>query len=495
MRTLLGIDVGTSSIKAMLLDVQQGVIAVKKSEYDVSIPDTDRAEQSPEIWWEGLVKILNEFRLDVKTKEAFEAVAGIGFSGQMHGLVCIDKEGNPVCPAIIWLDQRSRKVVKEINEQLSQDIKKDVLHNQISAGFAFPSLLWMKKYEPVKYEKIYKIFQPKDFIRYRMTEEIGTDVTDASATGMFHLSKREWAWEIIEKFGLKKEIFPLCHESGEYAGSVSRRCSEATGLKEGIPVVFGCGDQMAQSVGNGVYRERAIISNIGTGGQVSAYSNTDVYDRQLRTNTFCHAIGKGYSVFGATLNCGNSLKWMCRNFFDSAGGYDRCNELAADVPAGSEGVIYLPYLSGERTPIMDANAKGIIFGMKLEHDKRHILRASMEGMIYSLKDCLCLLWQMGVDSEEIIASGGGAYSELMLQMQADIFERNIKVCDVCEQACLGACIIAGDGLGIFDIEWACRKYVTFNKRVFIPNTENAEIYRNGFEVYHKLYEKTKDLMV
>ena len=495
MRTLLGIDIGTSSIKAMLLDTEKGVIAVKKSRYDIMIPGADQAEQNPEIWWAGLLEVLHGFKEDIRTMEAFENIAGIGFSGQMHGLVCIDSGGNPVRPAIIWLDQRSDHIVKKINDRIGEDTKRNVLHNQIAAGFAFPSLLWLKEEERESYDKIHKIFQPKDYIRYKMTGIAGTDVTDASATGVFDISRREWAWDIIGEFKVEKSIFPECYESGECAGSISRECARATGLKEGIPVVYGCGDQMAQSLGNGVYREGAIISNIGTGGQVSAYSDTDVFDPMLRTNTFCHAVNKGYSVFGATLNCGNSLKWVCQNVLDmGAGNFDECNSLAGSAPAGSDGLIYLPYLSGERTPLMNANAKGILFGLKLEHDRRHVTRAVMEGMIYSLKDCLCLLQEMGIDGDEIIASGGGAYSDLMLQMQADIFEKNIKVCDVCEQACLGACMIAGAGLGIFDIQWACERFVSFNKKIFAPSKETQDVYRSGFGIYHEIYKNLRQLM-
>ncbi len=495
MRTLLGIDIGTSSIKAMLLEEKAGVIAVKKSEYDVMIPDTNWAEQKPEIWWEGLLKVLTSFRENEMTKEAFNSIVGIGFSGQMHGLVCINQDGVPIRPAIIWLDQRSSNIVKKINAQIDDITQKTILHNRTSVGFAFPSLLWMKENENDKYEKIYKIFQPKDFIRYKITGKIGTDVTDASATGMFDIANRKWAWSIIDKFDINRNIFPLCYESEEVAGTVSKECAGITGLKEGIPVVYGCGDQMAQSIGNGVYKEGSIISNIGTGGQVSAYSKKDVYDEMLRTNTFCHAIGKGYSVFGATLNCGNSLKWMCKNMMDmSTSNFDMCNYLASEVSAGSEGLIYLPYLSGERTPVMDSNAKGVLFGIKLEHNKNHIIRAFMEGMIYSLKDCLCILQEMGIDSEEIIASGGGAHSDLMLQLQADIFGKKIKVCDICEQACLGACIIAGFGLGIFDISVACEKFVSSNKKIFIPNEKNKVIYEKIFEKYHDIYKNLKEIM-
>ena len=495
MRTLLGIDIGTSSIKAMLLNIETGAVVSSKIEYDVMIPDTGYAEQNPETWWNGLVEILNRMHAGEETKEAFENIAGIGFSGQMHGLVCVDSMGRSVRPAILWLDQRTRDEVSTINEKLAGSGERERICNRIVTGFAFPSLLWMKKNEAENYKRIHKIFLPKDYIRYRITGTIGTDMTDASATGIYDVENRRWARKLIEKFEFKQSIFPECHESYENAGYVTEECSKLTGLKAGVPVVYGCGDQMAQSVGNGVYQEGRLISNFGTGGQVSAYMNRMTFDREMRTNTFCHAVNKGYSVFGATLNCGSALKWLCKSMykFDERC-YEIAEKLAEESPAGSKGIIYLPYLSGERSPIMNSDAKGVFFGLKLEHDKRHILRAGMEGIIYSLKDCLLTLQQMGIDSKEIIASGGGVANDLMLQMQADIFEKEIKVCNVSEQACLGACIIAGTGLGMFDIDSACDRYITCSDRTYLPIEENVKIYREQFEKYHRIYEKTKDLM-
>lgn len=495
MRTLLGIDIGTSSVKAMLLDVETGAVNIRKSEYNVSIPDTDCAEQDPEIWWDGLKKVLYELRTGEESKQAFSAIAGIGFSGQMHGLVTVDKNGNPVRPALIWLDQRAKMIVDEVNEQLSDNEKRTIVHNRISAGFAFPSLIWMKRNEYENYSRIHKILLPKDYIRYKITGNIGTDKTDASATGIFDVAKREWAWPLIEKFGLNSELFPDCFESYECAGCVSEECAAETGLKKGIPVVYGCGDQMAQSIGNGVFQEGKLVSNFGTGGQVSAYVKNIVSDTIFRTNTFCHAVNKGYSVFGATLNCGSAFKWICKNMYEmDQDCYTKCSELASKAPAGSKGIIYLPYLSGERTPVMNAEAKGVFFGLKLEHSKNDILRSALEGIIFSLKDCLVTLQQMNIDSEEIIASGGGASNGFMLQMQADIFEKKIKVCNVNEQACLGACIVSGVGLGLFSMESACEKFVTFRDRIYIPNSSNKDVYREQFERYHKVYENTKNIM-
>lgn len=495
MRTLLGIDIGTSSLKAMLLNIESGEMYVKRRKYSVSIPEENCAEQDPDLWWESLVDICKEFRHDQNTKEQFQAVEGISFSGQMHGLICVDCNGDSIRPAIIWLDHRASKELDEIYLKLSETDIRSILHNRICAGFAFPSLLWVKEHEPENYKRICKMFQPKDYIRFRITGKMGTDVTDASATGIYDVGKRDWAWNIIKRFDLDDSIFPDCHESGETAGYVTGECARLTGLREGIPVIYGCGDQMAQSIGNGVYKEGKLISNIGTGGQVSAYSNHFVSDEKMRTNTFCHAVGKGYSVFGATLNCGNSLNWLCDKILEMKNGkFEQCTQLAEEITPGSEGIIYLPYLTGERTPVMDNEAKGVYFGLKLQHDKRHLIRATMEGIIYSLKDCLLVLQQLGIDSDQIIASGGGAGSELFLQLQADIFEKEIKVCRVSEQACLGACILAGAGIGAFTLDQATECYVDFDKKIITPIPENTKIYRERFGIYHEIYNNTKHLM-
>lgn len=494
MQTLLGIDLGTSSIKGMLLEVESGKVTVEKVKYRVQIPQEGYAEQDPEVWWRSLQDVLR--MLKKKNPGAFDSIHAISFSGQMHGLVTVDADGNPVRPAIVWLDQRSRHEVELINQKLADKEIREVLHNRIYTGFAFSSLLWIKEHEPQNYQMIHKIMQPKDYLRSRMIETICTDVTDASGTTMFHIGKRKWAWDVIRKFGLKEDIFPACSESVEIVGEVTTACAAETGLRAKIPVICGCGDQMAQSIGNGVYRPGQMISNIGTGGQISAYSDRDIYDSELRTHTFCHAISGGYSVYGATLNCGNSLNWLCHSILDANSiSFEQCSQLAAEVSPGSEGVIFLPYLTGERTPVMDTNAKGILFGLTLGHDKRTLIRAVMEGMIFSLKDCLVLMEQMGLQaSGEVIASGGGAGSELFLQMQADIFEKQIKVCSVGEQACLGACILAGIGSGLFDIVTACDQYVTFNKKIYTPQKENFAVYRENYKKYHLLYETTNNFM-
>lgn len=492
MKVILGIDIGTSSVKAMLLDAEKGVIAVHAKSYEVDIPQTGFAQQNPQMWWDALLEVFQQ--LKAETPDAYRNIKGIGFSGQMHGLVLVDKEGEVLRPAIIWLDQRSQKQMREIEEVLNQEQMGELLRNRISCGFAFPSLLWVKEEEPDLFARTAAVLCPKDYLRLKITGKSGAEVVDASSTGMFATAKRDWAWDLLEQFDLPKEIFPDAAESGDIAGYVTEEAARETGLPAGIPVIYGAGDQPAQSIGNGVTKEGKLISNIGTGGQISAFSKTPVYDKQLRTNTFCHAVKEAYTIFGATLCAGMSMNWA-KNKVLCVDNYEQVKAWAGSVNPGSDGLIYLPYLSGERTPHLNPKAKGMFFGMTLGHENGHFLRAVMEGVTYSLKDCLLLLKQMGVDAPMIIASGGGAASPLWLQIQADILDREVCVCNEKEQACLGACILAGTSIGIFQsLEEGCERFVKMNEKIYVPNPVNREIYEERFGVYRELYERTKDLM-
>lgn len=492
MAVVLGIDIGTSSIKAMLLDTEKGVIAVRAKEYGVDIPQKDYAEQSPQVWWSSLVETLSWLREN--HKETYRRVAAVGYSGQMHGLVLIGENGNPVRPAILWLDQRAGKQLADIRGSITDEEMGSIFCNRVSSGFAFPSLLWVKEKEPEVFAKVTSILCPKDYLRLKMTGKVGAEVVDASSTGMFATAKRDWAWEIIDRFHLPRKIFPPVFESGDIAGTISKSCAEETGLPAGIPVIFGAGDQPAQSIGNGVIQEGEMICNIGTGGQISAFIRKPVYDRKLRTNTFCHGIREAYTIFGATLCGGMSLNWA-KNRVLHVENYEMVNALVSSVEPGAGGLIYLPYLSGERTPHMNPKAKGTFFGMVLGHEQGHFLRAVMEGVTYSLKDCLEIIQELGVDAPKIIASGGGAASSQWLQMQADVFEKPVCASKVKEQACLGSCILAAVGTGLLpSLEEGCRRFVMMDEHIFLPNSRNVTIYKEGHEKYKELYERLKDLM-
>lgn len=492
MAVILGIDIGTSSIKAMMLDSDQGSIAVRAKEYRVDIVKPDYAEQNPEMWWRSLTEVLHELKM-AYPKE-YEAISAVGYSGQMHGLVLVDQNGTPVRPAILWLDQRAKEQLREIEGKMTEEEMGTVFCNRVSAGFAFPSLLWVKEREPQVFAKASYLLSVKDYIRFKMTAEIGAEAVDASSMTLFDTGKRDWAWDVIERFGLPRYLFPKAAESSDIAGAISRQCSVETGLREGVLVIYGMGDHMAQSIGNGVIHAGTLISNIGTGGQISAFSENLVYDKKLRTNTFCHAVKHAYAIFGATLCSGMSLTWIRKNLLHMED-YNEVNLAAEKAASGSDGLIYLPYLSGERTPHMNPGAKGMFFGMTLAHDRRHFLRAVMEGVVFSLKDCLKVLQEQGVDAQIVIASGGGAASDVWLQIQADILQKPVQACAVREQACLGSCILAGVGTGIFkSIEEGCEKFVVMKDKIYIPAPENKVIYEENYRIFNELYEKTKELM-
>lgn len=486
MGCILGIDLGTSSVKAMLLDVQDGVIGVEAQAYDVRIPQANWAEQLPEDWWDSVCIILKA--LKTKYPSSFSQIQSIGLSGQMHGLVMMDKEGKPLHPAILWLDQRSGKESDSVREYAREKKWEEILQNRIFPGFALPSLLWIKNNKREVYDRIYKVMQPKDYIRYRLTGKIGAEVTDASSTLIFDIKKREWAFSIIDSLGLDSAIFPECHESTEIAGSITQEAYKETGLSEGIPVIYGAGDQQCQSIGNGVFREGQAICNIGTGGQISVFSGEDMYDKLLRTHTFCHCYNRGYTIYGAVLCAGMALKWLKNNFLHEES-FAVLSQKAAEIAPGSDGVLFLPYLAGERTPHMNPEAKGMFFGLQLCHNERHLIRAVMEGVAYALKDSLMILEEMGIVSREIIASGGASASPVWLQIQADIFNKNVRVCKVKEQACMGACILAGVGTGIFkNLEEACERFIDYEDKIYIPEPDAAEKYTQFYNKFQELYK-------
>ncbi len=488
---ILGIDLGTSSAKAMLLDVEEGVIGVRAQEYEVSIPKAGYAEQEPGVWWEAVCHALKS--LKEAYPGSFAAIRAVGLSGQMHGLVMMAKDGRPLSPAIVWLDQRSAQECRAVEERVGKEGWEAILQNRVNPGFAFPSLLWVKHHRADLYGKIHKVLQPKDYIRYRLTGEMAAEVTDASAALMFDLKRRNWAFPVTDAFDIAREILPECHESAGVAGYVMRRACEETGLAAGIPVVYGAGDQLCQSIGNGVYEEGQMICNIGTGGQISVYSREDRYDRQMRTNTFCHCHEKGYTVFGAVLCAGMAFKWL-KNKVLHEESFTELSRKAGETERGSGGVFFLPYLAGERTPHMNPSAKGMFFGLQMCHEDRHLARAVLEGVTYALRDSLDILEEMGIAGKYMIASGGAAVSPAWLQIQADIFGKEIFVCGVKEQACLGACILAGVGAGLFrDFAGPCRQFVHYKEQTYVPDAAAVQEYEERRRTFRALYEKNKEL--
>lgn len=491
MNFLIGIDIGTSSTKTILMNTDGVILAKAQESYPIDVPEIGRAEQSPEIWWRAVVNTLQE--IVNKTNIDTSHIRAVGLSGQMHGLVLIDEAGELVRPAIVWSDQRSKTQVEFIKETVQKENHEDKVLNAISTGFALPSLLWVKDHEPENYEKADKLLLPKDYIRYKLTGKIATESTDASGTLAFNIAEREWNYSLIRHLGLRKALFPKCYEPVEVAGEISQEAARITGLREGTPVVFGGGDQFMQGIGNGIHSPGMVSSNIGTGGQVAAVVDRPVNDAQCRTNLFCHVQQHTWNIQGSSLNSGLSFEWLKSKILRE-NSFAQLTVRAEKVAPGSEGLLFLPYLTGERTPYLDPNAKGMFFGLTLKHTADHLIRSVMEGVIFSLRDSLEIIESLGIKVNQVVASGGGAKSRLWLQMQADIFQKQIVTTEVDDEACVGAAIVAGVGVNVFPtIAEACQRLLSMSEEIIEPIEQNITIYDRCYVLYRQLYKSNKSL--
>jgi len=490
MRYLLGIDLGTSSVKALLLDKNNNIVGITQEGYNIDIPAPGYAEQYPEMWWAKTCIVIK--KLLAETGINSKDIDGIGFSGQMHGIVVLDEIGIPLRPCIIWSDQRTLKEVEYINTIIGKEKLGKMTLNPIATGFFGASLLWLKRNEPDTYSKIHKAILPKDYLRYKMTGEIGSEITDASSTLLFDTANLQWNHELVKILELNPKVLPECSTPSMISGYITSACASETGLTEGTPVVFGSGDQPAQALGNGIIKPGTVSVTVGTGGQVFTPVNTPIYDSGLRTHTFCHVMPNTWNIMGATLSAGLSMKWL-KDKILQASSYDEMSMLAENVPPGSEGLIYLPYLTGERTPHMNSLAKGMFFGLTLNHNKSNMIRAVMEGVVFSLKDCVDIFSNMGLQFDRIISSGGGARSNTWKQIIADVFGLDVYTSSVVEQASLGAAILAGLGTGWYSsAEQACCSLVSLQEEIIRPNPKTHDIYMNNLKIYRKLYQSNKE---
>lgn len=491
MNYYLGVDIGTSSVKSLLMDAEGRIAGTSQIGYDIIKSSLKYAEQNMEEIWEATRKTIADI-VRRYPKEAAK-IQGVSYSGQMHGLVMVDKDGNLIRNAIIWADQRSAEEIEKIYQIVGKDAYRNVVLNSLSTGFLISSLVWVMEHEHENYERIHAVMFPKDYIRFRMCGELGTDMSDASSGAIFDTCKRQWAWELIEKLGIRKEIFPECRESSEIAGEVTKDCAAQTGLKAGIKIAYGGGDTLMQGVGNGIIAPGTLAANIGTSCQLSGGFHEPVYDKEFRTNTFCHVKKDLWLLMGAHLSGGVAMKWLMNQILDM-GSFDEMTALAATAPAGSEGLVFLPYLSGERTPHNDPDARGIYFGMTLKHTRAHMIRSTMEGIVFGLRSSVEIFKELGIEYHKIIASGGGARGQLFLQMQADIFDCDIYTNQGSEQAGIGAAITAAVACGEYrDYEEACSKLVHMKDEVVSPVRENQKYYEEQFAVYKELYCHNKDL--
>ncbi len=495
----LGLDIGTSGAKALLITEAGQPVASDIQEYPLYTPRPLWAEQDPEDWWKAVVQTTRNVL--EKARVRGEEIAGIGLSGQMHGAVFLDKDNNVLRPALLWCDQRTQAECDWITAQVGQENLVQYLSNPVLTGFTSPKIVWLRNHEPETYDKVVKVLLPKDYIRFKLTGVHATEVSDASGTALFDVAHRQWSSEVLDAAGIPRSWMPECAESIEITGHVHAEAAGLTGLAAGTPVAGGGGDQAAGAVGSGIVETGIVSSAVGTSGVVFAYSDTPATDPKLRVHTFCHAVPGKWHTMGVSLSAGGSLRWLRDTFFQPEGvvartiGDDPYNLMArgaGTVPPGAEGLIFLPYLTGERTPYPDATARGVFFGMTLRHKRQHFTRAVLEGVAYALNDTFQIFQEIGVPVSQVRASGGGAKSPLWRQIHADITGHPHVTLSVDEGPALGAALLAAVGTGAYPtVADACRAAIQTVAET-APDPAAHATYQKYNAVYRALYPALKD---
>jgi xylulokinase len=487
----MGIDVGTGGTRALLVDAQGKVKAGFTAPHeDIRMERPMWAEQRPEDWWDAAQKAIRGVLEQAGV--AGKDVRGIGLSGQMHGLVLLDEANRVIRPALIWCDQRSQAQVDFVNAKIGRENVLKYTANPVLTGFTLPKLLWVRDNEPRNFERVRKVLLPKDYLRFCLTGEYATEVSDASGTSMFDVVNRRWSYEMMDGLGLDRNILPACTESSEISGCVSTAAAQATGLAAGTPVAGGGGDQASSAVGNGIVEPGIVSDTLGTSGVVFAHMEKVAYDAQGRVHTFCHAVRGKWHVMGVTQGAGLSLQWF-RNQLAPGTDYDALTAEAACAPAGSHGLYWLPYLMGERTPHLDAAARGGWIGITAKHTRADLIRSLLEGVSYSQKDCLDIIEDLGIRVESVRASGGGAKSPFWQQLLADIFDKRVVVLETQEGSAYGAAVLGLVGTGEYgSVPEACRATIR-EVQSTSPQADKVAVYKRGHEVFKALYPALKPL--
>ena len=494
----MGIDIGTSGVKVVVITEEGGVKGSALIEYGLDTPRPGWAEQDPEDWWRANVAVIQSALQNAAVPG--REITAIGLTGQMHGSVFLDRDDRVIRPALLWCDQRTAGECEEILSRVGFARAVEWTANPVLTGFTAPKILWLRGHEPENYEKIRKILLPKDYIRFRITGEYATDVSDASGTSLFDVKNRKWSEDMLRALDIPMAWMPDCYESPDVAGFVTKEASGLLGIPEGTPVVAGAGDQAAGGVGNGIVERGVLSAVVGTSGVIFAHTDRPNIDSQGRLHSFCHAVPGKWHVMGVTLAAGGSLRWYRDAFAakekEIAGllqqdAYEIIDRMALAVPAGSDGLFFLPYLSGERTPHPDPNARGVFFGLSLRHNRAHLARAIMEGVAFSLRDCLELIREIDVEVGEVRISGGGGKSPLWKQIMADILGMPIVSTNTGEGPSFGAALLAGVGGKVYeDVEEACRTTVRAVNTVPV-HEPSRKLYDEYYQVYRELYPTLK----
>ncbi len=492
---LLGIDVGTTGVKTILIDEEGTTVASSTVEYPLYTPHPGWSEQDPEDWWRGTIKSIRHV---IGGADAAD-IKCIGLSGQMHSAVFLDENDHVIRPAILWNDGRTSRECRWITEVVGKESLAKLVANPALEGFTAPKVIWLRDNEPENYERLKTLLLPKDYVRFRLTGEKAMEVSDAAGTLLFDVRGRKWSDEFLGKIDIPRDILPDVCESADVCGKVTEDVAKATGLKTGTLVVGGGADNTCGATGTGIVLEGRVLSSIGTSGVVFAHSADLKVDPQMRVHSFCHSVPQSWYLMGVTLSAGNSLRW----FRDVSGhkemerlrgvdSYDLLTEEASRAPQGCEGLIFLPYLTGERTPHQDADAKGVFFGITARHKREHIVRSVLEGITYAMNDSIEIMRELGLEMEEIRATGGGAKSAFWRQLQADIYGAPVVRVNVKEGPAFGAALMASVGAGLFDNLVEAAEELVKVVDSTEPIEENVRTYRDFYSVFRSLYPALKD---
>jgi xylulokinase len=484
MSFVVGLDVSTTATKAILVDASGAVRGVGSASYDYETPHPLWSEQDPHLWWQAAITALNQVVSDNNVTGA--EIDAVGLTGQMHGSVLLDERGEVVRPAILWNDQRTGRECDEIREKVGAERLIQVTGNDALTGFTAPKLLWVANNEPENWARVRHVLLPKDYVRYRLTGEYAVDVAGGSGTILFDLARRTWSPEILEALDIDPDLLPPTFEGPALTGTVSPDSATATGLRPGTPVVAGGGDQSANAVGVGAVDSGVVALSLGTSGVVFATTDGPSIEARGRVHSFCHAVPDRWHMMGVMLSAAGSLRWF-RDTFTPGVSFDDLVAGAAEVEAGSDGLFFLPYLTGERTPHPDPQARGAFVGLTVRHDLRHLTRAVLEGVSFGLRDGLDLMEGAGLPvPTEIRASGGGTRSALWRQILADVLRAEISTVATEEGAAYGAALLAATGAGWFKtVEEACREAVTIHPSAS-PSADAAR-YQEAHNLYGDLY--------
>ncbi len=485
----LGIDVSTTSSKALLIDAAGHVIAVASSPHTLQTPKPLWSEQDPGEWWQAASASVRS----VLQKAGIEGeeVAAVGLTGQMHGLVLLDEAGNVLRPAILWNDQRTQPQCDEIHDTIGKERFIQITGNVALTGFTAPKILWVKENEPEVFARARHVLLPKDYVRFKLTGEYGMDKADGAGTVLFDLQKRNWSGEVLDALGISRSWMPRTYEGPEFTGQVTAEAAAATGLRPGTPVAAGGGDQAAQAVGVGAVQPGIVGLTVGTSGVVFATTPAALIEPEGRLHAFCHAVPGMWHFMGVMLSAAGSLQWY-RDTLAPGVSFDGLVQEADCVPPGSEGLLFLPYLSGERTPHPDPLARGAFIGLTLRHSRAHMTRAVLEGVAFGLKDAFTLIQNAGLGTiNQVRASGGGTKGSLWRQILASVLEAELVTVNTSEGAAFGSALLAGVGAGAWaNVPAACDSTIRLTGRTE-PINEQVSRYRAAYPLYRRLYPELK----